>query len=169
MEEVIFVEPVRQPHNIPSMKTIPVGVGGMASVIGQVSSTRIMQLIDKWCKTYLLVVRGIDLLFFSIHTSTIVHLHGWILVHREKLLKLGMATIKRTMPLAIWHGDNLDHSTFLLESANERAREIYFGKQRNMRRFYVLEWGIITPWLLVKLFNYFFIKTKTNFWSLKVL
>jgi len=84
-------------------------------------------------------------------------------VHREKLLKLGMATIKRTMPLAIWHGDNLDHSTFLLESANERAREIYFGKQRNMRRFYVLEWGIITPWLLVKLFNYFFIKTKANF------
>jgi len=47
MEEVIFVEPVRQPHNIPSMKTIPVGVGGMASVTGQVSSTRIMQLIDK--------------------------------------------------------------------------------------------------------------------------
>jgi len=78
----------------------------------------------------------------------------------EELLKLGMATIKRTMPLAIWHGDNLDHSTFLLESANERAREIYFGKQRNMR-FYVLAWG--TRWLLVKLFNYFFIKTKVNF------
>lgn len=84
----------------------------------------------------------------------------------EKLLKLGISTIKRTMPLATWHGVNSKHSSFLLESANERAREIYFGKERIMRNFSL---GIITPWLLVKLFNYFFIKTKANFWSLKVL
>ena len=169
MEEVIFVEPVRQPHNIPSMKTIPVGVGGMASVIGQVSSTRIMQLIDKWCKTYLLVVRGIDLLFFSIHTSTIVHLHGWVLVHREKLLKLGMATIKRTMPLAIWHGDNLDHSTFFIGISELKSPWNIFWQAKKYEEILCPSMGIITPWLLVKLFNYFFIKTKTNFWSLKVL
>jgi len=163
----MIVEPVGQPNNIPSMKTFPVGVGGMASVIGQFSSTHNAIEINNWCKTYQLV-REIDQLFISIHTWEAVRLcicmdESWCI---EKLLKLGIATIKRTMPLAIWHGVNLNHCTFFI-GISECEPVKYILARKETLGILCPSMGIITPWLLVKLFNYFLIKTKANFWSLK--